>query len=84
MRTADGERRMADGAFLKKKKKKRKEKKKESRMLILLNLLVNCHLLRNAKFGYFFFLILINLFLIVSQTAKPLQNVSSRFSTKSV
>ena len=25
-------------------------------MLIRLNLLVNCHLLRNASFGYFFFL----------------------------
>ena len=26
-----------------------------NRMLILLNLLVNCHLLRNDSFGYFFF-----------------------------
>ena len=26
-----------------------------ARMLILLNFLVNCHLLRNASFGYFFF-----------------------------
>ena len=48
-------RRMADGAFKKKKKKKKKEKKKENRMLRLLNLLVNCHLLTNASFGYFFF-----------------------------
>ena len=32
-----------------------KKKEKENRMLILLNLLVNCHLLRNASFGYFFF-----------------------------
>ena len=30
---------------------------KKNRMLILLNLLVNCHLLRNASFGLFFFLI---------------------------
>ena len=43
-RSADGGRRMADGAFFKKK----------NGMLILLNLLVNCHLLRNASFGYFF------------------------------
>ena len=37
----------ADGAL------KKKKKKKENRMLILLNLLVNCHL-RNASFCYFF------------------------------
>ena len=36
---------MADGAF-------KKTNRKENRMLILLNLLVNCHL-RNASFGYF-------------------------------
>ena len=44
-RTADGGWQMADGGwvfFL-------------NRMFILLNLLVNCHLLRNASFGYFFF-----------------------------
>ena len=42
----------ADGGwgFLKKKPRK----KKIARMLILLNFLVNCHLLRNASFGYFF------------------------------
>ena len=50
MWTADDGRRMADGAF-----KKKKEKKNESRMVILLNFLVNCHLLRNDNFGYFFF-----------------------------
>ena len=27
----------------------------KNRMFILLNLLVNCHLLRNASFGYFSF-----------------------------
>ena len=45
---------MADGgwSFLKKEKK---EEEEEERMLIRLNLLVNCHLLRNASFGYFFF-----------------------------
>ena len=66
------DRRMADGGwgFFKKKKK---ERKKENRKTILLNLLVNCHLLRNASFAYFFFfLISINLYLIVSQTAKTL------------
>ena len=51
---------MADDGwgFLKKKKKKKKEEEEEEekRMLIRLNLLVNCHLLRNASFGYFFFL----------------------------
>ena len=48
------DRRMADGGwgFFKKKKK---ERKKENRKTILLNLLVNCHLLRNASFAYFFF-----------------------------
>ena len=75
MRTADGGRRIADGGW--------RMEKKENRILILLNLLVNCNLLRNASFGYLF-LIGINLYLIVSQTAKMLWNVSSRFSTKSV
>ena len=42
-RTADGGRRM--GLF----------KKKKNRMFIVLNLLINCHLLRNASFGYFSF-----------------------------
>ena len=37
---------------------KKKKKNKENRMLILLNLLVNCHLLRNASFGYFFFFLI--------------------------
>ena len=41
---ADEEWRTADEAF-----------KKKNRMFILLNLLVNCHFLRNASFGYFFF-----------------------------
>ena len=36
-------------------KKKEEEEEEEQRMLIRLNLLVNCHLLRNASFGYFFF-----------------------------
>ena len=39
---------------LKKKKKKKEEEVEENRMLIRLNLLVNCHLLRNASFGFFF------------------------------
>ena len=52
MRTADGGRRTADGA-LKKKKKKEEEEVEENRMLIRLNLLVNCHLLKNASFGFF-------------------------------
>ena len=42
----------ADGGWRMGKKRK---KEKESRMFIPLNLLVNCHLLRNANFGYFFF-----------------------------
>ena len=46
---ADGGRRTAEGAL-----KKKKEEEEENRMLILLNLLVNCPLLRNASFGYFF------------------------------
>ena len=41
--------RTADGGWALKKKKTRK--KKIARMLILLNFLVNCHLLRNASFG---------------------------------
>ena len=51
---ADGGWGTADGGWGFKKKKRKKKKEKESRMLILLNLLVNCHLLRNANFGYFF------------------------------
>ena len=48
---------MADGGWgLKKKKRKKKEEEvEENRMLIRLNLLVNCHLLRNASFGFFKF-----------------------------
>ena len=45
---------MADGGWGFKKKKK-KEEVEENRMLIRLNLLVNCHLLRNASFGFFKF-----------------------------
>ena len=36
------------------KKKEEQEEEEEKRMLIWLNLLVNCHLLGNASFGYFF------------------------------
>ena len=50
IRTGGCGRRMADGAL-----KKKPREKKIARMLILLNFLVNCHLLRNASFGYFFF-----------------------------
>ena len=66
----------------------KKKKKEEKRMLIRLNLLVNCHLLRNASFDYFFlifflfiFFFSLNLFfyLIVSQTANTLWNVSPPF-----
>ena len=56
MANADGGWRMADGGrrmglfFLKK-----------NRMFILLNLLLNCYLLRNASFGYFsFFFVSLN------------------------
>ena len=57
---------MADGGwgFKKKKKKKREEEEEEKRMLIRLNLLVNCHLLRNASFGYFFLKFFLIFFLV--------------------
>ena len=46
----------ADGGWRMGLKKKKKTRKKNiARMLILLKFLVNCHLLRNAGFGYFFF-----------------------------
>ena len=54
--------RTADGAL--KKKKKKEEEVEENRMLIRLNLLVNCHLLRNASFGFFLILFLFIYFLI--------------------
>ena len=50
---------MADGGWGFEKKK---EKEEEKRMLIRLNLLVNCHLLRNASFDYFFKFFLIFFF----------------------
>ena len=51
--------------LFKKKKKKEDEEEEEKRMLIRLNLLVNCHLLRNASFGYFFFIIFILSFFLI-------------------
>ena len=48
---------MADGGWGFKKKKK-EEEEEEKRMLIRLNVLVNCHLLRNASFGYYLLLLL--------------------------
>ena len=45
---ADGGGRRAEGAL-------KKRRRRRNRMLMMLNLLVNCHLLRNASFGYFFF-----------------------------
>ena len=43
---------MADGTW--RMGPKKEKEKGTSRMLILLNLLVNYHLLRNASFGYYF------------------------------
>ena len=51
---------IADGWGFLKKKDVKEEEEEEDRMSIRLNLLVNCHLLRNASFDYFCF----NFFLI--------------------
>ena len=55
---------MADGGWgFKKKKKEEEEEVEENRMLIrLTDLLVNCHLLRNASFGFFKILFLLFFF----------------------
>ena len=50
------------------KKKKEEEEEEDKRMLIRLNLLVNCHLLRNASFGYFFFFICLFFYFMVCRT----------------
>ena len=44
------------------KKKEEEEEEEEKRMWIRLNLLVNCHFLRYASFGIFFFFFFLSFF----------------------